>query len=211
MPDYTVELRGHVLEYVDETHTYLVDGVIVPSITSLCKRRLGDRYPNVPRTVLKRAADRGTAIHGAIENYCKTGQIFGEYADEVFNFRTVERTYGITVKANEVPVILFDSENPIAAGRLDLVIERGGRKGIADIKTTAKLDKDYLAVQLNLYARAYEQCYGEHIETLAGVHIRKDKGNLCSIPINMEYVEELMKELRRDDKHDDGQTPGSLL
>ena len=209
MPDYTVELRGHVLEYIDETHTYLVDGVIVPSISSLCKRRLGDRYPNVPRTVLKKAADRGTAIHEAIENYCKTGQIFGEYADEVLNFRTVERTYGVAVKANEVPVILFDG-NPIAAGRLDLVIERGGKKGIADIKTTATLDKDYLAVQLNLYAKAYEQCYGEHIETLAGVHVRKDKGNLCYIPINMDYVEELMKELR-DDKHDDGQTAGSLL
>lgn len=210
MPDYTVELRDHVLEYVDETHTYLVDGVIVPSITSLCKRRLGDRYPNVPRAVLKKAADRGTAIHEAIENYCKTGQISEEYADEVYNFRTVERTYGLIVKANEVPVILFDGENPIAAGRLDLVIEHGGKKGIADIKTTAKLDKDYLAVQLNLYARAYEQCYGEHIETLAGLHIRKDKESLCSIPINMEYVDELIKEIRND-KHDDGQTAGSLL
>lgn len=193
--DFSTEISGHSLEYIDDTHTYLVDGVIVPSITALCKKRLGDRYPGIPRAVLRKAADRGTEIHKAVETFCKTGMADRE---EVFGFRTLVRVYGIIVKSNEIPVILFDGDEPIAAGRLDLVIERGGRKGIADIKTTARLDREYLAVQLNLYAKAYEQSYGEHIELLAGIHLRGDKAKWTEIPINREFVDELIKELKHD-------------
>lgn len=200
--DFNSEISGHTLEYIDETHTYLVDGVIVPSITSLCKRRLGDRYPGVPKATLQRAADRGTEIHEAVERFCKTGIIDRE---EVYGFRTVVRVYGVSVLKNEVPVILFGSEGPVAAGRLDLVIDRGGRRGIADIKTTAKIDREYLSVQLNLYAKAYEQSYGEKIECLAGIHLRGDTAKLVEIPLNREYVDELIREVEHD-RRDDGKT-----
>ena len=200
--DYDIEIAGHTLEYLDEKHVYLVDGIIVPSITSLCKRRLGDRYPGVPRATLQKAADRGTEIHEAIERFCKTGSIDRE---EVYGFRTVTRVYGICVLKNEVPVILFGSGGPVAAGRLDLVIERGGRHGIADVKTTAKLDREYLSVQLNLYAKAYEQCYGHIVEFLAGIHVRGDQARLAEIPLNREFIAELIKEVEHD-QHDDGET-----
>lgn len=191
--DYTVELAGHSLEYLDESHQYLVDGVIVPSITSLCKQLLGDRYPGVPKETLRKAADRGTAIHEAVEKYCKTGLIT---CDEAFGFRTVVTVYGISVLDNEVPVILFDEGKPIAAGRLDLVIRRGGRLGLADIKSTSKLDKEYLALQLHLYLLAYEQSYGERIEYLAGIHLRGDTARLVNVPIDREFINEMIRRIK---------------
>lgn len=193
--DFSIEIAGHTLEYLDESHQYLVDGVIVPSITSLCKQVLGNRYPNVPKETLRKAADRGTAIHEAVERYCKTKSFSQDYYDEVRGFRTVTTCYGLIVKQNEVPVILFDQE-PIAAGRLDLVIDRGGKAGIADIKTTAKLDKDYLGLQLNLYARAYEQSYGTRIESLAGIHLRGDTAKLVNVPIDREYTNEMIRRIK---------------
>jgi len=191
--DYSVELAGHALEYLDETHQYVVDGVIVPSITTLCKQLLGDRYPKVSREILKRAAERGTAIHEAVERYCKTGVLGSE---ETYGFRTLQRTYGFQVIGNEVPVILFDEGKPIAAGRLDLVIDRGGRRGLADIKSTSKIDREYLALQLHLYLIAYEQSYGERIEYLAGIHLRGDTARLINVPINREFITEMIRRIK---------------
>ena len=43
---------GHILEYIDSTHTYLVDGVIVPSITQIMKLKFGNKYDGVDKDVL---------------------------------------------------------------------------------------------------------------------------------------------------------------
>ena len=63
------EIKGGVLEYIDETHTYLYDGVILPSITQLLKKKFGGKYDGIPKATLEKAAERGTAIHKAIEEY----------------------------------------------------------------------------------------------------------------------------------------------
>ena len=71
--DFSAEIRGHTLEYFDSEHIYLVDGVIVPSITQILKIKFGGKYQGIDKEVLKRASDAGTAVHEAIEFFCKTG------------------------------------------------------------------------------------------------------------------------------------------
>lgn len=182
--DFTKEINGHTLEYFDDGHIYLVDGVIVPSITQLLKIRFGGKYQGVDRTTLQRASEAGTRVHDAIEKYCKTG----EMADipEVSNFRFLQRQYGFEVLENETPVILFLNDEPVSAGRLDMVIRLDGHNGIggADIKRTSTLDKEYLAYQLNLYRIAYRQCYGAEWEFLRGIHLRNDVRKFVNIPVN---------------------------
>ena len=143
-------IRGYTLEYDDDTHTYLVNGEIVPSVTQSLTARFADKYKNVMSGVLQRAAERGTAIHKAIENYCRTGEDDGSV--ELHNFNFLRKYYGFEVLENEVPIIIFKDDQPKAAGRLDLVLKVGDDMAIADIKTTAVLDREYLAYQLNLYA-----------------------------------------------------------
>ena len=193
--DYTRELNGHTLEYIDDGHIYLVDGIIVPSITQILKVKFGKKYEGISKDVLNRASEEGTRVHDAIELYCTTG--VESDLPEVRNFKFLQRQYKFDVLGNEIPVILFDGEEPISAGRLDLVIQMGGEIGGADIKRVSALDKDYLFYQLNLYRIAYRQCYGIEWEFLRGVHLRQDTRKFVPIPINEEYAWQIVDEWRQ--------------
>lgn len=196
MSDYTVEIKGHALEYYDQEHTYIVDGVIVPSITEILKIKFGDKYKYVDQRMLKRAADAGTAVHNAIQNYVESG----ERSDlpELRNFIFLKEQFGFDVVGCEIPLILFsDDEKPLAAGRCDLVIMQNGEIGGADIKRTANLDREYLAYQLNLYRSAFRQSYGLEWLFLRGIHLRDDVRRYVKIPINEEIPMELVKEWYR--------------
>ena len=185
-------IKGHTLEYIDESHTYLCDGVIVPSVTQILKIKFGGKYKGVSKRTLERAANKGTEVHRAIELYCKEGA--ESELPELRNFKFLKSKYGFEVLDNEVPVILFDNGEPIAGGRLDLVISMDGKTGLADIKRTSALDKEYLAYQLNMYRIAYQQCYDTEISFLKGVHLRENVRKLVDIPINEEVTMELVNE-----------------
>lgn len=191
----TWEINNYTLEYDDETHTYLVDGVIVPSVTQLIKVKFGEKYVGVNRSTLERAANRGTAIHEAIECYCKTGE--GEEVKEVHNFNFLRERHGFNVLENETPIIITKDDTPVAAGRLDLVLDVKGETAIADIKTTSVLDKEYLAYQLNLYRIGYTQSYGIEVTQLYGIHLREDKRKLVSIPVNEGIAWDIIDEYER--------------
>lgn len=191
------EIAGRTLEYIDEDHLYLVDGVIVPSITQCLKVKFGNKYAGVDNATLQRAADKGTEVHKAIEDYCKEGT--ESDLQEVRNFKFLQTHYCFEVVANEVPVFLFDGK-PILAGRLDLVLRQDGALGLADIKRTSTLDKEYLGYQLNLYRIAYMQCYGEKIEFLKGIHLREDKRKYVDIPIKEDMAWDLIKEWRKENE-----------
>ena len=198
--DTTNIIAGHTLEYYDDSHTYLVDGIIVPSITQILKLKFGNKYDHVSRQTLQRAAEKGTEVHEAIENYCK----HGTESDlvEVRNFKFLQKQYGFKVLDNEVPVILFKDDEPIAAGRLDLVLEMDGKIGGGDIKRTSTLDKNYLGYQLNLYRIAYLQCYGVAWEFLKGVHLRENVRKFVNIPINEQLAWELVEEYLKGQKNE---------
>lgn len=192
MSNYTEVIQGHTLEYFDDEHQYVVDGICVPSITQILAVKFGHKYSGVSDKVLQNAAIRGTAVHKAIEDYC----INGTESDlkEVKNFKFLQKHYGFEVLENEVPVILFDGDKPIAAGRLDLVLKIDDKIIGADIKRTSTLDKEYLAYQLNLYRIAYRQCYGVEWDELRGVHLREDIRKFVLIPINEDMAWQLVME-----------------
>ena len=193
MNNYEVwTIAGHDLEYFDDTHEYLVDGILVPSITQCLKFRFGNKYAGIDASTLKRASERGTEVHKAIEEFCKDGT----EADlpEVRNFKFLQKQYKFTVVENEVPVILSMDDEPICAGRLDMVLMMGDSIGLADIKRTSTLDKDYLAYQLNLYRIAYRQSYGIETEFLRGIHLREDVRKFVPIPINEQMTWDFLNE-----------------
>ena len=182
----TWQIKGHTLEYIDEIHQYLVDGMCVPSITQILKIKFGRKYEGISKEVLTKASEKGTKVHEAIENLCKTGEI--ENLKEVKNFMFLQKNYKFEVLENEVPIILFKDNVPVAGGRLDLVLKIGDDIGLGDIKRTATLDKDYLAYQLNLYRLAYQQCYDTEIKFLKGLHLREDTRKFIDIPIKEEII-----------------------
>lgn len=191
--DFTKEINGHTLEYFDSEHLYLVDGLIVPSITEiLSQTKFQGKYAHVSKQVLKKRAEDGTKVHEAIERYCQTG--VESDLREVKNFRFLQRQYKFDVIENETPVILFLNNEPVSAGRLDMVIRMNDQIGGADIKRTSSLDKDYLFYQLNLYRIAYRQCYGVEWEFLRGIHLKDATRKYVPIPINEDMAWQLVHE-----------------
>lgn len=188
------EINGNTLEYDDTTHTYLVNGVIVPSVTQVMQVKFGNKYEGIRSEVLNRAAERGTAIHKAVENYCKG---MDDGSKEVHNFNFLMNYYKIKPVKNEVPIILMVDNQPVIAGRLDLVLQENDTLCLADIKTTSQLDKEYLAYQLNMYRLGYMQSYGERIDKLYGLHLRGDKRKLVELPINEDIALDLLEKYER--------------
>ena len=191
-------IKGHEVEFIDDTHTYLVDGVIVPSITQILKVRFNKKYDGIPKSTLQRASEKGTQMHEVIEKWCKKE----EESDlkELRNFKFLKRQYNFSVMQNEVPVILWHDDEIIGAGRLDMVISMNGQVGLADLKRTSVLDKDYLGYQLNLYRIAYQQSYGTEIGFLRGIHLREDVRKFVQIPINEELTLKLIEEWREQNE-----------
>lgn len=193
------EINGGVLEYIDETHTYIYNGIVIPSVTQMLKVKFGNKYDGIPKDVLERAAQRGTALHSAIEDYEKHG--IESDVPELRNWKFLKRAYKFECIDNEVPIVLFEDGEAVAGGRLDLVIKEGDAIGLGDIKRTSTLDKKYLAYQLNLYRIAYQQCYGTEIAFLRGIHLRNDVRKYISLPIN----ENIAKTIINDYKRSEGQ------
>ena len=201
MNDYLrEEINGHVLEYYDESHMYFVDGVIVPSITTLLKKRFGNKYAGISKETLNRAAERGTAVHEAIELMVKDG--IDSDLPEVRNFRFLQRQYGFEVAGSEMPVILFKDDEPIAAGRFDLMLIMNGVVGGADIKRTSTLDKEYVACQLNLYRIAVRQSYGIEWDFLRAIHLRENVRKFIEIPIDETMIQEFLEKENNDEQSD---------
>ncbi len=192
-------IKGVCLEYDDDSHTYLADGIIVPSVTQLMKVEFGNKYIKAKPNDLKKAAERGTAVHKAIEKWCTEGA--EDKSKELRNFKFLMKFHRFEVVDNEVPILIFQEGAPIAAGRLDLVLNMYlDIPALADIKTTSVLDKDYLGYQLNLYRIGYQQCYDKDIKELYGIHLRDNTRKLVHIPINEDYAWNIVKKYKEKEE-----------
>ena len=194
------EIKGKLLEFIETTHTYLYNGVVLPSITQLLKVKFGNKYNGISKETLERAAEQGTAVHKAIEDFEQSGT--ESSLPELRNYKFLKRAYNFECVSNEVPVVLFWNEEAVAAGRLDLVLTEGEQIGLGDIKRTSALDKNYLAYQLNLYRIAYQQCYGSNIEFLRGLHLREDTRKYVTLPINESLAYEILNEYFKENENE---------
>ena len=198
----TWEIAGGLLEYIDETHTYIFNGVILPSITQILKTKFGNKYNGVSKDVLKRASQRGTEVHKAIEDFEKLN-IDNKDCKELRNYKFLKKQFKFKCIDNEVPIVLFVDGKPISAGRIDLILEQDGYVGIGDIKRTSVFDKEYVAYQTNLYRIGYQQTYGIEISFLKGLHLRNDVRKYINLPISEEVSLKLIKQFIEEENNNE--------
>ena len=193
----TWEIAGGTLEYIDDTHTYIYEGVILPSITQILKIKFGNKYDSVDADVLQRASEKGIEVHQAIEEYEKKN-IDNPNCMELRNYKFLKNQMNLKCIDNEVPIVLFHEGKPVSAGRVDLILEHEGKVGIADIKRTSKFDREYVTYQLNLYRIGYQQSYNQEISFLSGFHLREKKRKYIDILITEEPLELIKKYLKEE-------------
>lgn len=195
----TFSIKGGTLEYFDDTHTYLYDGLILPSVTQILGVKYRNDYANVPPAVLSNAAQRGTEVHKAIENFNVSG--YDDGSEAVRNFKFLQKQYGFEVLDSELPIVIFKDDMPIACGRLDMTMLMDGETGIADIKTVSTLNKEKIAYQLNLYRIGLMQSYGVDAKFLKIIHIRDGIRKVIDSPVNekmtWELIEQYMESVER--------------
>lgn len=180
------------LEYIEEGHIYLYKGVVLPSATEIISLLFQDKYKDIPEFILEKARVKGTAIHKAIEDNYK-GNFNLEYQEEVDLFFEMLKEKGIEIIDMEKPIVCYYKNEPICCGRLDLFVKKDNLYGILDIKTTSKLDTDYVGYQLNIYKNGMENTYKQDIDFLGVVWLKNNKVEYKEINVDSEKIEKLFE------------------
>lgn len=157
-----------MLEYIDEGHLYLYDGVIIPSVSQLIEKIFPNKYKGVPENILNAKAKYGTEVHKLIEDLENGKEIeTNNYLIETSINQYIRLKYKNNIKVLEQEKIVC--YKGLYAGRYDMVASIDGKKCLCDIKTTAQLDKEYLSWQLSLY----ELASGEKFDDLYAIWLPK--------------------------------------
>lgn len=191
----TYEYENYTLEFDDETHRYIVNGIITPSVSKLLSLKFDD-YPNVPQAVLQAAADRGTEMHKAIEVYEKTGK--ESDLQEFRNYLFLKKHFKIENVENELPVAYFEDGLPVFAGTIDQVCRIDGVPAINDFKRVSAPNKEKIAYQVNLYRLAYNQTFGVEVKALSFMQLRESVRKFTQLPINEEVIKAFLAEVKEN-------------
>lgn len=160
------------LQFEEDTHTYKLNGSIIPSVTQLMKPLSDAVYGTVNDFALDMAATRGTAVHNAIENYLLFGieDIQQEYEGYLEAFKKWFEKYKPLVIATEIKVY---HKIMRYAGTADLIVEIDGQKILIDLKTSSVVQKMLTGVQLEAYDKAFDS-QGIQLDGKAILHLKKD-------------------------------------
>lgn len=143
-----MKLKESKVIFNQKEHTYHFGDKQLSGVTSLLNRQLfKDKYIAVSDEVLQRAAQRGSMVHETIELVDSLG--VSSELEEVKAYIALKEQYGLTTHCNEYLV----SDNDHVASSIDIVFDDCS---LADIKTTSKLDKEYVRWQLSVYAYLFE-------------------------------------------------------
>lgn len=187
-----MQVGKYIVEYLEDTHIYLVNGVVTPSITQLLKKH----FPvaeSIPQNILENARKRGNRVHKEIEDYEHLESI-KEPSTELKNYVELKDKYKFNVVDVEKIVVLEKDGQVVACGRLDQLIEIDGELAINDIKSTYKLNYEYLYHQTNLYRIAHNQTYGTKIKKCYATHLKGATAKFQSIPCNDAIVAKIIDE-----------------
>ena len=165
-----------------ENHTYYLDGKHLSGITGMLKKRLfQDEYAGISQEVLNNAAKRGSEIHDACECLDNGLVVVTDYIAEAEAYEELKEEKQLKHAASEY--LVTDGQH--FASAIDKVYEvDDSTVDLADIKTTSKLNKDYVSWQLSIYAYFFEM-QNPHItvRNLYAIHIRDGKAKLTKVPL----------------------------
>jgi hypothetical protein len=202
-----------MIEFLEEPHIYLKDGIIVPSVTTLIHFIFPDKYKGIGSGILKKKAQFGTKGHSVIEHLGNTQKsletskntIISLYESKEISqdlFNCLREYLRIATKYDIEPIyqekmISYQYEY---CGTLDMIADINGRHCLCDIKFTAECDKEYLAWQLGMYKLAYESEYKDK-EFDAYYCIWLPKGKLAELveiqPKTKEEILSMLEEIKK--------------
>lgn len=134
-------------------HTYTLNGVRLSGVTAIVKWMFPETYKDIPQSVLEKAAAHGTQVHTKCELYDSLG--IGDDMPEVQDYIRLKEEQGLKTLVSEY---LVDDGAHIASS-IDKVFEvdESGCYPLGDLKTTSKVHRDNVTLQLSIYAYLFEK------------------------------------------------------
>lgn len=193
------EARVHFDPFAHKYWLLSKDGEVLRELqgvtSTLVARAFPHTYDGVDDEVLRRAAERGTAVHKAIEHY----ETDGEFSDcpELMGYATIVGDRRLRWERSEY--LVTDGER--YASSIDLVFtDEDGGIVLADVKTTYEPHYDKVACQLSIYRRFFERMNpGLKVARIAMIWLRGDKREYRELS---PWADEVLDELFAADKAD---------
>lgn len=149
-----------MIEFIEEPHLYLKDGILIKSVTQILQLIFPDKYKGINKNTLNKKAKFGTLGHSIIEHLDVTN--LDKANKEVLKIENKDlqiciREYLRLVKEYEIvpkeqeQIVSYET---LYCGTLDMTGYVLNQHSLLDIKFTAELDKEYLSWQLGMYALA---------------------------------------------------------
>ena len=199
------KLKKSPVVFDEINHTYTLNCKSLSGVTSLLSRQMfADKYNDIPDEVLQRAAEYGSNVHERIELSDVLGG--GDTDDIVALYRKIKAENDLTTLANEYLV----SDEDYIASSIDIVFEGDDETyvDITDIKTTSKLDREYLSWQLSIYAYLFElQNPGIKVRNLYALWFPKPQYGTPALVMIQRIPTEIILELIETDKRGEKYSP----
>ena len=149
-----------MIEFLEEPHLYLKDGILVKSVTQILQLIFPDKYKGINKKILNKKAEFGTRGHAIIE-FLDVSDIESAKNNVLSitdkDLQICIREYLRLVEKHSIKPLEHEkivSYEYLYCGTLDLIASVDGVISLCDIKFTSELDYEYLSWQLGMYALA---------------------------------------------------------
>ena len=161
-----MDSRIKAVTFDEEAHKYFYNGKELHGVTGAIGKLMGKSFPDTD--VVRLATMYGSDVHKEVENYYNNN---GKLSTEAAKWVVSE----LSRKADELLIDVMDSVEDIkcevmvsdfegTASKVDVVMQtREGKVWLFDIKTTSHFDRAYCSLQLSVYKKLYEACYGGNV------------------------------------------------
>ncbi len=162
------------LTFDEGKHIYRLNGIALPSVTTLMKPLSDTIYASIDKDVLDKAARKGTAVHSAIETYSNFGIVDIDMENKPYFDGYKKFAEEHSVKAYGSEIRLYHKEL-LYAGTADMIADVDGQLTLIDFKTSYSVSDMLCGVQLEAYNRAFKShSLDFEVKQKTIVHLKKD-------------------------------------
>lgn len=175
-----MDARIKAVTFDEEKHRYFFDGRELHGVTGVIGKLMGKSFPDTD--TVKLATLYGSDVHKDVENYFnQNGYWFNDkklstegaqwVVDTLKDFCSYTAKFFLNM---ECEVMVSDFEG--TASKVDVVLRtRDGTAYLFDIKTTSHFDRPYCSLQLSVYKKLFEECYGMKVEGMYVLATKKKR------------------------------------
>ena len=155
--------RIKAVTFNEEAHKYFYNGKELHGVTGAIGKLMGKSFPDTD--IVRLATMYGSDVHKEVENYYNNnGKLSTEAAKWVvseLSRKADELLINVTDVVEDIKCEVMVSDFEGTASKVDVVMRtREGKVWLFDIKTTSRFDRAYCSLQLSVYKKLYEACYG---------------------------------------------------